>query len=98
MRQQFHWDYEAFCPLKIRYGTLVDAIDLAQLELAMKGQGIAEALSAPVTAPLAHARAKPRGKAKRRPLPDNLPTETIVTDPPEVLASPEAKSRSTTTK
>ena len=26
MPQQFHWDYEAFCPLKIRYGTLVQSI------------------------------------------------------------------------
>jgi transposase len=66
-----------------------DAIDPAQLEVAMKGVDVPEALSAPVTPPLAPAVTKRRGKANRRPLPDNLPTETIVIDPAEVLASPE---------
>ncbi|MBT5707697.1 MAG: transposase [Verrucomicrobia bacterium] len=66
-----------------------DAIDPAQLEMAMKGLDVSEALSAPVTPLLVPTVAKGRGKAKRRPLPDNLPTETIVIDPAEVLASPE---------
>lgn len=66
-----------------------DSIDPAQLEMAMKGLDVPEALSTPVTPPLVATSAKRRGKAKRRPLPDNLPTETIVIDPAEVLASPE---------
>ena len=66
-----------------------DAVDPAQLELLMKGLETQKTISTPALPPLAPAATKPRGKAKRRPLPDNLPTETIVIDPPEVLASPE---------
>ena len=66
-----------------------DSIDPAQLELVMKGLEGTKVPSQPQTPPLASGDSKPKGKPKRRALPDNLPTETIVLDPEEVLASPE---------
>lgn len=66
-----------------------DAIDPAQLELVMQGMDVSQAVTTPLVPAITNVFTKPKGKAKRRRLPDNLPTETVFLDPAEVLESPD---------
>jgi len=66
-----------------------DAIDPAQLELVMQGMDVSQAVVTPVVPAITNVFTNSKGKAKRRRLPNNLPTETILLDPAEVLESPD---------